>query len=241
MLGNSDKNINSSKYTQLFRIKTSPYVSWVVHTYPYKYPRHIIEFNSINNIKVCEVLVNTCILLVGLSYTQLTMYTDHFINGTKRLYVFLSIIFTLFLSHGFTPDSLILGTMIPIPKDKKKSFCSSSNYRAIALSSILNTILDWIILLKEHKSLSSSPLQFGFKKGLSTTQCTHSLLEIVDYYNYNKSDVFVLMLDASKAFDRVRYCKLFNELLERNISPVVLRILIYMYMNQTLRVSGARH
>ena len=143
-------------------------------------------------------------------------------------YVFLSIIFTLFLSHGFTPDSLILGTMIPIPKNKNKSYCSSSNYRAIALSSILNKILDWIILLKEHKSLFSSPLQFGFKKGLSTTQCTHSLLEIVDYYNYNKSDVFVLMLDASKAFDRVRYCKLFNELLERNISPVVLRILIYI-------------
>ena len=44
------------------------------------------------------------------------------------------------------------------------------------------------------------------------------------------------MLYVSKAFDRVRYCKLFNELLERNISPVVLRILIYMYMNQTLRV-----
>ena len=83
--------------------------------------------------------------------------------------------------------------------------------------------------------MSSSPLQFGFKKGLSTTQCTHSLLEIVDY-NYNKSEVFVLMFDASKACDRVRYWKLFNELLERNISPVVLRILIYVYMNQTLRV-----
>ena len=150
--------------------------------------------------------------------------------------MFLSIIFTLFLRHGFTPDSLILGTMIPIPKDKKTYLCSSSNYRAIALSSILNTILDWSILLKEHKSLSSSPLQFGFKKGLSTTQCTHSLLENVDYYNYNKSDVFVLMLGVSKAFDSVRYCKLFNELLERDISPVVLRILIYMYMNQTLRV-----
>ena len=47
------------------------------------------------------------------------------------------------------------------------------------VSSILNKILDWIILLKEHKSLSSSPFQ-----DLSTTQCTHSLLEIVDYYNY---------------------------------------------------------
>ena len=55
-------------------------------------------------------------------------------------------------------------------------------------------------------------IQFGFKKGISTTQCTHSLLEIVDYYNYNKSDVFVIMFDASKAFDRVKYCKPCNEL-----------------------------
>ena len=82
--------------------------------------------------------------------------SDHFINGIKILYVFLSIIFTVFLSHGFTPDSFILGTKIPIPKDYKKYICSSSNYLAIALSSILNKILDWIIL----KSLSSSPLQY---------------------------------------------------------------------------------
>ena len=55
----------------------------------------------------------------------------------QKEYVFLSIIFALFLSHGFTPDLMILGTMIPIPKDKNISFASSSNYRAIALSSIL--------------------------------------------------------------------------------------------------------
>ena len=110
--------------------------------------------------------------------------------------------------------------MIPISKDKNKYFSSSSNYRAFALGSILNNIIDWIILLKIHKSLSSSTLQFGFTKGLSTTQCTHGLLEIIDYYNYNKSDAFVLMLDACKAFDRVRYCKLFNELLDRDMSPV---------------------
>ena len=38
------------------------------------------------------------------------------------------------------------------------------------------------------------------------TQCTYSMLETVNYYNFNKSNVFVLMLDASKAFDRVNYC-----------------------------------
>ena len=39
-------------------------------------------------------------------------------------------------------------------------------------------------------------------------QCSYSMLETVNYYNFNQSNVFVLMLDASKAFDRVNYCKL---------------------------------
>ena len=129
--------------------------------------------------------------------------SDYFIHGNRKLYVLLLILFKLLLRHGFSPNSMILGTMIPIPKDKKKSLCSASNYRAIALSSIFSKILDWIILLN---------------------------------YNFNKSDFGVLLLDASKAFDRVNYCKLFNELLKRNISPVLLRLLLYMYTTQSLRV-----
>ena len=93
-----------------------------------------------------------------------------------------------------------------------------------------------VILIKEESALCSSHLQFGFQKGMSTTQCTYSMLETVNYYNFNKSNVFVLMLDASKAFDRVNYCKLFGELLKRDISQIVLRLLLYMYTSQTLRV-----
>ena len=44
------------------------------------------------------------------------------------------------------------------------------------------------------------------------------------------------MLDTSKAFDMVNYCKLFGELLKRDISLIVLRLLLYMYTSQTLRV-----
>ena len=62
------------------------------------------------------------------------------------------------------------------------------------------------------------------------------MLEIIAYYNFNKSDVGVLLLDASKDFDIVNYCKLFNEILKRNISPVLLRLLLYMYTTQSLRV-----
>ena len=140
------------------------------------------------------------------------------------------------LSHGFSPNSMILGIMIPIPKDKTKSLCNSGNNRAIALSSIISEILDLVILIKERMTLCSSDLQFGFKKCTSTTQCTFSMMGTIDHYNFLKSNSFVLMLDASKAFDRVNYCKVFRELLKREMSPLVLRLLLFMYTNQTLRV-----
>ena len=57
------------------------------------------------------------------------------------------------------------------------------------------------------------------------------MLEVIDYYNVNKSSVCSLQLDASKAFDRVNYCKLFVELLKRNICPLLLRLLLFMYID----------
>ena len=90
--------------------------------------------------------------------------------------------------------------------------------------------------MKEQSSLLSLELQFGFKKGHSTTQCIYSLLETIDYYNYNKSSVFMILLDASKAFDRINYFKLFSDLFHRDVSPLVLGLLLHMYTNQTLCV-----
>ncbi len=164
------------------------------------------------------------------------LMSDNVINGTHALYVHLSLVFNAMLIHGLSPDSMLLATMIPIPKDKRKSLCDSNNYRAIALSSILGKTLDWVILLKEEKVLMSSNLQFGFKHATSTTQCTFTLLETVSYYNMNRSNVYVLLLDATKAFDRVQYCKLFGQLIDRKVSPIVIRLLIQMYTSQKLQV-----
>ena len=53
----------------------------------------------------------------------------------------LFILFTSFIFHGFSHDTIIiLGTVILIPKDKGKSLSRSSNYRTIALSSIFDKI-----------------------------------------------------------------------------------------------------
>ncbi len=53
--------------------------------------------------------------------------------------------------------------------------------------------------------------------------------------------MYTVLLDATKAFDRVNYCKLFRKLLDRNMSPLVLRLLLYMYTNQSLQVRWGNH
>ncbi len=47
----------------------------------------------------------------------------------------------------------------------------------------------------------------------------------------------MVTLDASKAFVRVEYCKLFCLLLKRGMCPIYARFLISMYTNQKLRVN----
>ncbi len=139
------------------------------------------------------------------------------------------------LIHGISPESMLLGTMVPIPQNKRQSLCNSDNYRAIILISITG-ILDCILTIKEEQSLPSSSLQFGFKGGTYTTQSTFILNETVSYYNFNRVNVYAVFLDASKAFDCVQYCKLFNELVSCNTSPLVLRLLLNMYTKQKVQV-----
>ena len=56
------------------------------------------------------------------------------------------------------------------------------------------------------------------------------------HYNENGSDCYLLLLDASKAFDLVEYVRLFRTISDRNMCPTVLRLLMNMYINQSFQV-----
>jgi hypothetical protein len=60
--------------------------------------------------------------------------------------------------------------------------------------------------------------------------------EAIDYYVNNGSPLFRTMLDATKAFDRVQYCKLFNMLTDRDLPFVVSRLLLNMYTSHVTKV-----
>ena len=125
---------------------------------------------------------------------------------------------------------------VPVPKDKRGSKSDSNNYRAIAISSILGKLFDSIIIKEQHSSLITDDLQFGFKENSSTIICTHLLIETIEYYNSNNTDCFMLLLDASKAFDRIEYVRLFTLLCLRNMCSLVLRLIMNMYISQRMQV-----
>ena len=70
---------------------------------------------------------------------------------------------------------------------------------------MLGKLFDIIILEEQHHGLITDELQFDLKKNASTVLCTSLLMETVEYYNDNITDCYLLLLDASKTFDRVEY------------------------------------
>ena len=92
------------------------------------------------------------------------------------------------------------------------------------------------MLTEQCKCLQTDNLQFGFKQHSSTVICTALLIETIAYYIENGSDCYLLLLDASKAFDCVEYGKHFNTLRDRGMCPLVRRLIMNMYLNQEIQV-----
>ena len=120
------------------------------------------------------------------------------------------------------------------------SACYPSNaYRYdVECMSCINKIIDWIVILKYPEEFRTSDLQFAYKKNSSTSMCTLAMKEVAKYYTSRNGRVYCCLLDASKAFDRVRFDKLFSILQKRNVPSSVIRLMLNMYTRQQVRACG---
>ena len=184
--------------------------------------------------RIDETIVREAIgkLKAGKSDALFDFSSDCLINAPPELITHLTHMLKLFTTHGFVPHFLLLCTLVPIVKDTLGDTCSSSNYRAIAISALVMKLLDWVILLLEGDKLSVDQLQFGYQQNISTTMCTWAISTVVEHYNIRGKVVYGAALDCSKAFDMVEWVELFQELVERGVAPVFLRLLLYVYVNQ---------
>ena len=158
------------------------------------------------------------------------MFTDHFINTNELAWEKLSILITVMLKHGTASELINKSIIKPIPKNKNNSLSDSKNYRAISKNSIISKLLDHVLIKIIGEKLNTSDYQFAYKAGLSTSLCSFLVAETISYYRTRRSNVYMLSLDATKAFDRVQYSKLFNKLIDKEICPIIIRFIMNSYL-----------
>ena len=197
-----------------------------------------ISGDSLSDVdKINDNLIKEAIghLRKGKSDVDFDWKSEAFIHGIDCLASPLAFIFKSFLIHGHISNFLLLCALVPIIKDKLGDKTSSSNYRAIAISSLFMKIFDWILLILFGENLAPSYYQFGFMKGCSTTQCSWVVTETVNYFTNRNTPVYCCLLDLTKAFDKVEFSTLFQKL-RSHLPAVFLRLLIHSYQHQSCLV-----
>ena len=162
--------------------------------------------------------------------------SDCFRNGSETLYSHLATVLRSCTVHSHVTSALLLSTLVPLVKDKLGDFQSSKNYRSVAISSILLKLIDWVMIILEGDCLGLSELQFAYQAGCSTEMCTWAALETIDYFLKNGSEVFTCATDMSKAFDMTLHSLMFTKMIDAGMSPIFVRLLIYIYANQVANV-----
>jgi len=150
---------------------------------------------------------------------------DHLKHGGTDLTGRIALLLNSILMHDTLPGNFVISytaQTVPISKGRNVNAADGANFRGIALSSIYGKLFDNIVLCRFEDKLQTSQLQFGFKAKSSTNLCTFVLKEALSYYVTNHSNVFCSFLDATKAFDRINYCKLFRLLLKRDLVQVLM-------------------
>ena len=126
--------------------------------------------------------------------------------------------------------NLLVCAILPLIKNSNGKTDDSGNYRGIGLSALLLKIFDWIMLILFDEELSSDENQFGFQSNSSTTLCSWTTIEAINYFLKRGSPVYACLLDYRKAFDLVNHVKMFQNLVNRKICPIFIRLLIVTYL-----------
>ena len=122
--------------------------------------------------------------------------------------------------------------IVPLLKSPAKDPVQSGNYRPIAIATILSKVVEKVVLHRLEVFLCTHDNQFSYKAGHGTELCVWTLKNITSYYTSRGSPVYLCFLDASKAFDRVNYWKLFSKLLDRGAPSYLVNLLVYWYTSQ---------
>lgn len=144
--------------------------------------------------------------------------------------------FSSCIIHSFVPNSILLGIIKPLIKDKMGDINSSSNYRPIISSSVYLKVLELCIKEKITPYVSFNSRQHGFRPDHSTASAAFVLKETISSYINKGSCVYSCFLDLSKAFDNVSHKQLIEKLFKFKIPVYLIRLINSMFINQHVKL-----
>ena len=135
-------------------------------------------------------------------------------ESAKEISAILTMIFQRSYESGTIPDDWSSARISAIYKKGDKS--TPSNYRPVSLTCIICKLMEHIVCSQMGKHLDRynilHPNQHGFRKGLSCeTQLVETLHDWTGTIN-SKRQTDVVLLDFSKAFDKVSHKKLLHKI-----------------------------
>ena len=124
----------------------------------------------------------------------------------------LSILFNISFASGQLPQDWKLANVVPVHKKGDKA--DIENYRPISLTSLVIKVMEKIVrneLYSKCKDLINDK-QYGFLPNKSCTTQMINTLDDVAYSLNSQSDVDIIYLDFTKAFDSVSHDKILENL-----------------------------
>ena len=157
-----------------------------------------------------------------------------FLHAPAILFDKLAAVFRSFLTHGTLSLSILSCSFMPLLKSARKDPNQFDSWRAVAGASQLLKLFEYVILNLWGDHLESDSLQFGFKYGTRTDQCTWLLHAVAEHYLHRGSPTLCCLLDVKKGFPSVKFGNLFEICLkEKKLPPIVCRVLMFMYTEQS--------
>ena len=188
--------------------------------------------NDVNKLDWRAVKNAACKLKPRKSDVSGSFTSDALLNAPDVLFHHLAAVFRAWAVHGTVTPTLLACAFLPLLKSNLKDPADTGSYRAIAGSSLILKLFEKTVMLVWGALLSSDSLQFGFKSGTSTTQCTWLVQEVVGHYLQGGSYPIAVVLDCSRAFDLCKFDILFASVLEKGMPAIIVRILMFMYEEQ---------
>ncbi|XP_049871583.1 RNA-directed DNA polymerase from mobile element jockey isoform X2 [Pectinophora gossypiella] len=202
--------------------------------YPSSFPHHAFNnpFSNVELRSALEYLRDSSPGVDGIPYSFLKKAGQY----TKTLYLLL---INKFFETAYVPESWKRQIIIPILKPGKDP-SKSTSFRPIALSSTLCKIMEHMLKRRLEWFVESEVIlaesQFGFRKGMSTTDSLAILSTDIRIALSNNQFLVGVFLDISAAYDSVLLPVLREKLLNLNIPVRLAYFVCNLLMERSIQV-----